>query len=131
MFVVKTTSATVIGADASRMRPRKRVPSSRRRNPGEELGSATASYGDFVFGAGALLPVPPVGAGVTGWIGRTLVFGCPVTGGGAVCAGGVKVWSSTERGAPRCAVVSESTNAIARNNPPPHQLIFVSRLPAR
>src|SRR5688572_14393985 len=41
MFVVKTTSATVGAVAASLNCPRKRVPSSRRRNPGEKLGSAT------------------------------------------------------------------------------------------
>src|SRR5919204_5466848 len=40
MFVVKTTSATVVGA-ASRKAPRKRVPSSSRRNPGVKLRSVT------------------------------------------------------------------------------------------
>src|SRR5688572_12483158 len=40
MLVVNTTSATVGGGEVLNC-PRKRVPSSRRRNPGVELGSAT------------------------------------------------------------------------------------------
>src|SRR6185503_3468232 len=54
MLVVKTTSATVNGASASRICPRKRVPSSRRRNPGVNLGSVTARLWRFGIRRGRL-----------------------------------------------------------------------------
>src|SRR5688572_7708005 len=50
MFVVNTTSATVSGASETRV-PRKRVPSSRRRNPGRRSGcSLTGAL--LLLGAG-------------------------------------------------------------------------------
>jgi hypothetical protein len=79
MLVVKTTSATVGGVSAL-SEPRKRVPSSRRRNPGERLGSGTR-YGVFV-GAGVGVFVSPVGAGDTGRMFDAGVFGCVVAGAG-------------------------------------------------
>src|SRR5688572_521473 len=65
MFVVNTTSATA-GAIGWSIRPRKRVPSSRRRNPGKERWSVTAvreCLGYGVLGAGV------AGAGVAGVLG--------------------------------------------------------------
>src|SRR4051812_35783189 len=101
MFVVKTTSATV-GSSRPKRLPRKRAPSSRRRNPFLPRRKVTFSYGFLagVFSAGALelfgavvvagADVPgaaPVGAGVNGTPG----LAAPPAGGvaGAV-AGGVE-----------------------------------------
>src|SRR5947199_3226555 len=110
MFVVNTTSATVM-ARLARRAPRNRVPSSRRRNPGTSLRSATG-YGFFGVVAGALGAAVPVAGALLG----AGVSGTPAappgddTGAGAVCAGCVNAWSSTDLGA-RCRVDTiESTS---------------------
>src|SRR5262245_55638986 len=104
MFVVNTTSATVGSARPSRFPP-KRVPSSRRRNPGCPRRVVTA-YGFLVdggvvdgVGAGAVLASAPgaapplvgagvVGAGVSGMAGAALFAGGVA---GAVTGCGVNV----------------------------------------
>src|SRR5215510_760108 len=102
MFVVNTTSATVGWVRPSRFPP-KRVPSSRRRNPGCPRRVVTA-YGFLVdggvVGAGAVLAsvpgaAPPlvgagvVGAGVSGMAGGTALPAGGVTG--AVTGAGANV----------------------------------------
>src|SRR5690349_18525982 len=94
MFVVNTTSAT-LGASPPRRLPRKRVPSSRRRNPERPRRSVTGRYGFFVAGggvAGGVVPpvagagAAPVGAGVAGARPGTAVVGL-APGAGAELAG--------------------------------------------
>src|SRR4051812_6824632 len=82
MFVVNTTSATerTSSFDAPTSSPRKRVPSSRRRNPerpGVPFGLVfnVGGYGFFFVVAGAF--VPAVGAGV---VAGAAVVGSGVTG---------------------------------------------------
>src|SRR5262245_38588363 len=73
MFVVNTTSATA-GAIGRSSRPRKRVPSSRRRNPGRERWSVT--------GERYYLGCAPLGAGVegAGVVAGAAVFGAASSG---------------------------------------------------
>ena len=81
---------------------------------------AVAGWGAGVEGAGVsgIPAAPPV---------------APLAGAGAVGAGAagcVKAWSSTDFGARRCVEAIESTSDRKRKIPAPHQLAFVSRLPA-
>src|SRR5215510_7897126 len=97
MFVVNTTSATVGWARPSRLPP-KRVPSSRRRNPGCPRRVVT-TYGFLVeggvvgvVGAGAVLAsvpgaAPPlVGAGVVGAGVSGMAGAAPLPAGGVAGA---------------------------------------------
>src|SRR5687768_16460597 len=123
MFVVNTTSATAGGTGESR-RPRKRVPSSRRRNPGTERGLLTGRR--YCFGCG-------VGAGDAGAVvsARGASSGTAELGfwvvGAAGAAGAVSGASSTEAGTRVRADAIWSTNARNRKMPPHHQLARVSR----
>src|SRR6185503_15674827 len=100
MFVVNTTSATA-GAMARSSRPRKRVPSSRRRNPGRERWSVTGER--YFLGCAPL----GAGAGVAGGVAWAGVFGAASSGtaGFDFCVGAtgavgtfVRGLSSTEAG---------------------------------
>src|ERR1043166_6057221 len=124
MFVVNTTSATVVDAADTRL-PRNRVPSSRRRNPGVPR-SIINGYG-FLVGAclvGGCFVFP--GAGVSGTAG----FGFACCGAGAATGAGPNVWSSTDLGAVLRVDISVKQNDRKRNAPPHHQLALVRRLPA-
>src|SRR5690242_12328890 len=81
MFVVNTTSATVGASPDAASSPEKRVPSSRRRNPGVLLEERfTARYGFFGAGFGV------VGAGVV-VLGFVVVGLAPPGGVGAAPVG--------------------------------------------
>ncbi len=105
--------------------------------PWRPIGVCHAGYG--LTGAGAAGAAPPVaGAGEAGVSGMAaLPFALPPCTGaeagaveGAVAGAGVKAWSSTDFGARCRAEASERMNANARKMAPPHQLVFVSKLPA-
>src|SRR3990172_8335318 len=90
MLVVNTTSATLGAGSAAWRWPRKRVPSSRRRNPGRERSIVTiARYGLFASAAGGFFASGDGGA----WSGETgdVVDGTAGGGGGgggALAGGG-------------------------------------------
>src|SRR4051812_31394948 len=143
MFVVNTTSAT-LGASLPRRLPRKRVPSSRRRNPGFPRRLVTGNYGFLVagvFDGGG--GVPPVAgavvvgdgaevAGVAGARPGTADVGAlagAFAGAGALAGGGANVWSRTDFGARDRVDARARRNDSPRNSPPHHQLAFVRRLP--
>src|SRR3989304_3074313 len=118
MLVVNTTSATLGAGSAAWRWPRKRVPSSRRRNPGRERSIVTiARYGLFASAAGGFFASGDGGA----WSGET---GDVVDGTAGVAAGagallaGANERSSTEVGVrPRLARTS-SMNARPMKMPP-------------
>src|SRR5258706_15088394 len=85
MFVVNTTSATV-GEVRPNSLPRKRAPSSRRRNPGFPRREVTLAPYGFLVG-GVVVPgaglVCAFGAAVAGAVVGAVVVGAVVVGAGA------------------------------------------------
>src|SRR5215208_921682 len=108
MFVVNTTSATV-GTSRPNKAPRKRAPSSRRRNPlrprnaltyGFFAGGCSAGVFAPVAGAGVVFGAGVVGAGVNGIAGFAPPAAAPGAAPAGALAGGVwNVWSRIDRGA--------------------------------
>jgi hypothetical protein len=144
MFVENTTSATVGTPPFQRddlppllrMRPRKRVPSSRRRNPGVVVDPLNSPYflaaGGVVAGVcvpGAAFGAAAPGAGSRGTAGAGAVVDGVVIG--AEAGGGLpKVSSRTDRGADARVDIIWRRNERPRKIPAPHQVSLVRRFPA-
>src|SRR3712207_522735 len=149
MFVVKTTSAT-LGPTAPERLPRKRAPSSRRRNPGRRFGPLTGRYGcgglaadvgDLFAGVpvGCALPgdgaavfcvasAPPCAGALPAGAGGLLAAGSSGTA-GAVLVGGALVVAGCENDSSRtdrCVAARveriESAKPSKRKMPAHHQL---------